>query len=176
MAKDTTLPEPPRPHKESLVPLDGGRSLGYAEYGDPEGDPVLWFHGTPGARKQIPPDAPALAAERGIRLIGVERPGTGYSTRYRYERIIDWAADLAAFGPSGAGRSGDESRLLVRPDDRARRRPARPGLGHHLVRPALGVLDPRHPGAGEVLARGRGPHRAAIARRVHGRAGPGRGT
>ena len=30
-----------------------------AEYGDPDGDPVLWFHGTPGARKQIPPDVPA---------------------------------------------------------------------------------------------------------------------
>ena len=91
------LPEPPRPNKESLIPLDGGRSLGYAEYGDPDGDPVLWFHGTPGARKQLPPDAPALAAERGIRLIGVERPGTGYSTNYTYERIIEWAEDLEAF-------------------------------------------------------------------------------
>ena len=97
MATREVLPEPPRPHKESLVPLDGGRSLGYAEYGDPEGDPVLWFHGTPGARKQIPPDAPALAAERGIRLIGVERPGTGYSTTFAYDRIIDWAEDLEAF-------------------------------------------------------------------------------
>jgi len=97
MAGVHELPDPPRPHKESLVPLDGGRSLGYAEYGDPEGDPVLWFHGTPGARKQIPPDAPVLAAERGIRLIGVERPGTGYSTSYTYDRIIDWAEDLEAF-------------------------------------------------------------------------------
>jgi len=97
MSEHAPLPEPPRPHKESLVPLDGGRALGYAEYGDPEGDPVLWFHGTPGARKQIPPDAPMLAAERGIRLIGVERPGTGYSTTYSYDRIIDWAEDLEAF-------------------------------------------------------------------------------
>lgn len=92
-----SLPEPPKPHKESLVPLDGGRSLGYAEFGDPNGDPVLWFHGTPGARKQLPPDAPALAAERGIRLIGVERPGTGYSTNFTYDRIVDWAEDLEAF-------------------------------------------------------------------------------
>ncbi|MEX2555043.1 MAG: alpha/beta hydrolase [Actinomycetota bacterium] len=86
-----------RPHHESLVALEGGRSLGYAEYGDPEGDPVLWFHGTPGARKQIPPDVPGLSAERRIRMIGVERPGTGFSTAYTYERIIDWADDLKAF-------------------------------------------------------------------------------
>jgi pimeloyl-ACP methyl ester carboxylesterase len=86
-----------RPHHESLVALEGGRSLGYAEYGDPEGDPVLWFHGTPGARKQIPPDVPGLSAERRIRMIGVERPGTGFSTPYTYERIIDWADDLKAF-------------------------------------------------------------------------------
>jgi pimeloyl-ACP methyl ester carboxylesterase len=97
MATAAPFPDALRPNKESLVPLDGGRSLGYAEYGDPEGDPVLWFHGTPGARKQIPPDAPALAKERGIRLIGVERPGTGYSTTYAYDRIIDWAEDLEAF-------------------------------------------------------------------------------
>jgi pimeloyl-ACP methyl ester carboxylesterase len=91
------LPEPPRPYRESLVALEGGRSIGYAEYGDPEGDPVLWFHGTPGARKQIPPDVPALSKERRIRLIGVERPGTGFSTPYTYERIVDWADDLKAF-------------------------------------------------------------------------------
>jgi pimeloyl-ACP methyl ester carboxylesterase len=91
------LPDPPQPYKESLVAMPGGRALGYAEYGDPEGDPVLWFHGTPGARKQIPPDVPALSLEKRIRMIGVERPGTGFSTPYTYERIIDWAADLRAF-------------------------------------------------------------------------------
>jgi pimeloyl-ACP methyl ester carboxylesterase len=91
------LPEPPRPGRESLVVLGGGRSLGYAEYGDPEGDPVLWFHGTPGARKQIPPDVPALARERRLRVIGVERPGTGFSTPYTYARVIDAARDVEAF-------------------------------------------------------------------------------
>lgn len=90
-------PDPPQPYRESLVALSGGRSLGYAEYGDPEGDPVLWFHGTPGARKQIPPDVPGLATERRIRMIGVERPGTGFSTPYTYNRIIDWADDVKAF-------------------------------------------------------------------------------
>src|SRR2546425_4598507 len=97
MSKTTTIPEPdaaeveageaqpPQPYNESVVVLPGGRSLGYAEYGDPDGDPVLWFHGTPGARKQIPPDINEEAAARGFRVIPVERPGTGYSTPYTYE-------------------------------------------------------------------------------------------
>ncbi|MGH2727292.1 MAG: alpha/beta fold hydrolase, partial [Actinomycetota bacterium] len=38
-----------------------------------------------------------LSTERRIRMIGVERPGTGFSTPYTYERIIDWADDLKAF-------------------------------------------------------------------------------
>ena len=97
MADPDALPDPPQPYRESLVAMAGGRSIGYAEYGDPEGDPVLWFHGTPGARKQIPPDVPGLSLERRIRMIGVERPGTGFSTPYTYERIIDWADDLKAF-------------------------------------------------------------------------------
>ncbi len=105
MGDDNELPEPPAPFNESLVTLPGGRALGYAEYGDPAGRPVLWFHGTPGARKQIPPDGPELASARGIRLIGVERPGTGFSTTYTYGKVLDWAADLEAFADGlGLGR------------------------------------------------------------------------
>lgn len=63
-------------------------------YGEPEGDTVFWFHGTPGARHQLPHDAGDLAAERGLRLVVVERPGTGNSTRKRYGRIVEFADDL----------------------------------------------------------------------------------
>jgi pimeloyl-ACP methyl ester carboxylesterase len=87
----------PQPIRESMVTLPGGRSLGFAEYGDPDGDPVLWFHATPGARKQFPPDAHQLALERRFRLIGVERPGTGFSTPFTHDRIIDWASDVEMF-------------------------------------------------------------------------------
>ncbi len=88
---------PPRPNVESVVILPGGRALGYAEYGDPDGDVVLWFHGTPGARKQIPPDINEVATARRYRVIGVERPGTGFSTPFTYERVLDWATDVEAF-------------------------------------------------------------------------------
>ena len=89
--------EPPRPNVESVVILPGGRALGYAEYGDPHGDVVLWFHGTPGARKQIPPDINEVATQRHYRVIGIERPGTGFSTPFTYGKVLDWATDVAAF-------------------------------------------------------------------------------
>jgi pimeloyl-ACP methyl ester carboxylesterase len=81
---------------EGAVVLPEGRALGYVEYGDPDGDVVLWFHGTPGARRQVPPDIAVAASERGFRVIGIERPGTGLSTPYLYGRVLDWAADVRA--------------------------------------------------------------------------------
>lgn len=86
---------PTPPIAEGLATLADGRSLGYACFGDPDGFPVFWFHGTPGARRQIPPDGPNEAADRGVKIIGVERPGTGWSTPHRYRQIKDWAADIA---------------------------------------------------------------------------------
>ncbi|WP_396612146.1 alpha/beta fold hydrolase [Haloferax sp. S1W] len=61
------------------VSVDGGRELAYAEYGCPDGDPVVFFHGTPGSRllgKLF--DAPA--SDHGVRLLAFERPGYGNST------------------------------------------------------------------------------------------------
>jgi pimeloyl-ACP methyl ester carboxylesterase len=87
-----TTARPPR--LEGTVRLDGDRRLGYAEYGPAEGRPLLWFHGTPGARRQISPEARAATHERDVRLISVERPGIGDSTPHRYDAIVEWAADL----------------------------------------------------------------------------------
>ena len=49
--------------------LDDGRRLGYAEYGRARGRPILWFHGTPGASRQIAPEARRAAKDREVRLI-----------------------------------------------------------------------------------------------------------
>ncbi|MEX0767098.1 MAG: alpha/beta hydrolase [Microthrixaceae bacterium] len=73
-----------------------GRELGWAEFGHPDGDVVFWFHGTPGARFQVPPRIGEVALQRGFRVIAVERPGTGRSSNHRYERIIDFASDFEA--------------------------------------------------------------------------------
>ncbi|HJR89444.1 MAG TPA: alpha/beta hydrolase [Aeromicrobium sp.] len=84
-----------RPTLEGSVAVREGRRLSFAEYGSPRGPALIWFHGTPGSRRQIPLDARAYALDRGIRIIGVDRPGIGSSTPYQYPNIADFPADLA---------------------------------------------------------------------------------
>jgi pimeloyl-ACP methyl ester carboxylesterase len=106
----------PPPIDEGVVELRDGRRLAYAEYGaGPGARPVLWFHGTPGARGQVPPLARQHAAERGWRIIAIERPGTGGSTGHLYSAIVDHACDveqladeldLARFGIIGLSGGG----------------------------------------------------------------------
>jgi len=59
--------------------LRDGRTLEYADLGDPSGKPVLFFHGTPGTAGQAAIVADA-ARENGVRLVAVSRPGYGAST------------------------------------------------------------------------------------------------
>lgn len=84
----------PRQWRDYEVELADGRSLGVAEFGPEDGFPVLWFHGTPGARHQVPPAAVDYAHEAGVRIIGVERPGVGKSTPHHYGRIVNFADDI----------------------------------------------------------------------------------
>jgi pimeloyl-ACP methyl ester carboxylesterase len=70
---------------------------------------VFWFHGTPGARRQIPHAARIAAHARGVRLIGIDRPGVGSSTPHLYGRILDWADDFAVV----ADRLGVEECALI---------------------------------------------------------------
>ncbi|MFN8103111.1 MAG: alpha/beta hydrolase [Acidimicrobiia bacterium] len=86
----------PAPFTEGRVRLPDGRRLGYAEFGDPDGEVLLWFHGTPGGRKQVPPATPAAALERGLRVICVERPGVGLSTHHDGRTLATWTADIDA--------------------------------------------------------------------------------
>jgi len=83
-----------RPALEGTVAVRDGRRLSFAEYGSPRGPAIVWMHGTPGARRQIPLEARAYAEEHGLRIIGVDRPGIGSSTPHLYGRLVDWTADL----------------------------------------------------------------------------------
>jgi len=88
------VPQLAAPRFEGTVRLRDGRGLGFAEFGPIDGRPVLWFHGTPGARRQIAPDARRLAGERSVRIVSVERPGVGESTPHLYGALVEFAEDV----------------------------------------------------------------------------------
>ena len=71
-----------------------GRRLSFAEFGDPRGAAIIWMHGTPGARRQVPIEARQFAQDHDLRIIGVDRPGIGSSTPHLYHDILDWTGDL----------------------------------------------------------------------------------
>ena len=76
--------------------LKDGRQLGYAEYGDPEGKPILYFHGFPGSRLE-PSHLQNIALSNHYRLIGIDRPGMGLSSINQKHSILSWADDVEMF-------------------------------------------------------------------------------
>lgn len=81
---------------EQKLRLKDGRTLCFAEYGDPGGKPVLEFHGWPGSRLEAWSYDEA-GKKAGARIIGVDRPGFGESTYVKGYRIVDWPRDLVEF-------------------------------------------------------------------------------
>ncbi|WP_280536935.1 alpha/beta hydrolase [Halopenitus sp. POP-27] len=77
------------------VLVDGSRRIAHAEYGDPDGTPVLFFHGTPGSRLLATLLEPA-ATEHGIRLIAFDRPGYGRSDPQPDRTVRDAGANAIA--------------------------------------------------------------------------------
>jgi pimeloyl-ACP methyl ester carboxylesterase len=84
-----------REHNGSVLHLADGRLLGFAEYGDPAGVPLMAFHGTPGSRFMFQLTDGA-ARQLGLRVIAPERPGFGLSTFQPGRTLRHWAADVAA--------------------------------------------------------------------------------
>ena len=79
--------------------LRDGRTLGYAEYGDPNGKPVFFFHGLPGSRLQRHPDE-SIAIGLGARIITIDRPGYGLSDFQQGRTLLDWPNDIAQLADS----------------------------------------------------------------------------
>jgi len=82
-----------------MIHLHDGRTLGYAEYGRADGKALFYFHGHPGARLEARFLA-EQAAQTGIRLIGVDRPGLGQSSFQAGRRLLDWPDDVAELADS----------------------------------------------------------------------------
>jgi pimeloyl-ACP methyl ester carboxylesterase len=105
---------PPAADPGRTLSLRDGRRLGRAEYGAADGAPAFYFHGHPGSRLE-PRLADAAAAEAGVRIVALDRPGYGLSDFQSGRTILDWprdveqAADLlrldtfAVLGSSGGG-------------------------------------------------------------------------
>jgi pimeloyl-ACP methyl ester carboxylesterase len=79
----------------TVLRLPDGRDLAFAEYGDPDGVPVMAFHGTPGSLLQLAP-AHTAARDAAVRLIALDRPGYGHSTFAPGRLLGGWASDVAA--------------------------------------------------------------------------------
>jgi pimeloyl-ACP methyl ester carboxylesterase len=78
-----------------LLDLPDGRALCFAEWGDPDGFPVVALHGTPGSRLNRHPDEREYAAV-GARWITYDRPGYGGSTRLPGRSVVDGVGDVEA--------------------------------------------------------------------------------
>jgi pimeloyl-ACP methyl ester carboxylesterase len=84
---------------------DGGR-IAYAEYGDPDGTPVVVCHGTPGSRL-FGSVFDAAAREHGVRLLAPDRPGYGRSTPRPDRTLADTGSVVAAvLEDAGVSRAG----------------------------------------------------------------------
>lgn len=72
-----------------FLSLQSGRRLCYAEYGDPNGRPVMYFHGWPSSRLQAAA-LEKLCLQKKIHLIAPDRPGVGQSDLQPDRVLMDW--------------------------------------------------------------------------------------
>jgi hypothetical protein len=104
-----------------------GIRLRVRDAGDPGGQPVIHFHGTPGCRRELS-FADDIVAAAGVRIIAFDHPGYGGSTQTPFNltsvatmavqvadrlgveefRTTGWGADRSPWSPplSPAGESG----------------------------------------------------------------------
>jgi pimeloyl-ACP methyl ester carboxylesterase len=81
-------------NRDQTITIEGGRSLGYREFGRPDGAPVVNCHG--GLLCGL--DVAAFddtARELGVRVISPDRPGIGASDPSPDRTTGDWADDVA---------------------------------------------------------------------------------
>lgn len=82
-----------------MIKLRDGRILGYAEYGDPRGKPLFYFHGWPSSRlnAEIYNDH---ARRLHVRIIAPDRPGYGISQHKLDRTLLDWPDDIVELADS----------------------------------------------------------------------------
>jgi pimeloyl-ACP methyl ester carboxylesterase len=81
------------PTSDHTLTRADGRRVAWAEWGDPEGQPVVLLHRNPGSRL-LDPDPRATAAA-GARLITIDRPGYGRTDSVAEPTLFAVSSDLA---------------------------------------------------------------------------------
>ncbi len=96
------------------IQVNDQRRIAYCEYGDLQGNPVFYFHGTPGSRYE-PSFGDQAGKDYGYRIIALDRPGLGQSDYVKGRRLLDWPQDVKSvaeqlsikrFGVIGASGGG----------------------------------------------------------------------
>jgi pimeloyl-ACP methyl ester carboxylesterase len=79
---------------DNLIDLPDGRKLAYAEYGEPDGHPVMHFHGSMSSRLEPLFFGDDLLNQYGLRFIALDRPGMGQSDFQPNRGLTDWTKDV----------------------------------------------------------------------------------
>ncbi len=82
---------------DSSIILRDGRALAFREWGEPNGRPVLFFHGMPVSRHFCPDKYPRVTqrtTDLSVRVITVDRPGYSGSTSKPGRTLLDWPEDV----------------------------------------------------------------------------------
>jgi pimeloyl-ACP methyl ester carboxylesterase len=74
---------------DQLLSLRNGLKLGYADFGDPDGEVMFYYHGWPSARVQGAL-MEEVARKHKLRIIAPDRPGIGLSDFQPGRRLMDW--------------------------------------------------------------------------------------
>ncbi len=80
--------------QQECIHLKNGRRLGFAEYGDPSGRPVLFCHGMGGGSRLDARYLHQAALLNHCRLISLDRPGIGLSSMKKNYTILSWSEDV----------------------------------------------------------------------------------
>lgn len=83
----------PRQRYNRYLELAGGRRLAYADCGAPDGHPIVFSHGMPGSRLEAG-FFHHQAQRDGFRVLALDRPGIGFSSRQQRHDMRAYAADV----------------------------------------------------------------------------------
>ena len=81
--------------RDAQITLGDGRMLAYTDIGDPDGRPLLFFHGAPITRLHLTYLEKQFLAQQ-IRVVSPDRPGYGGSSPLPGRVLADWPADVEA--------------------------------------------------------------------------------